>query len=375
MQWIILILIGIIWLIFWIFSEITSSLSKASDIKNQKKNLENKRKLEFPDRVIDNSMSLLERNMDIIESYNRKIVSSSSSRSYRYYYIDNMTRDCINDICLAESKYEESPNNKYLSSWEYSAPPEWKVLSNEIKLILRNREKELDQIEKVDEMNRQKEKLENLIEKYSDLLNQFNEVVYRKVKTIDGYGEENWDAVDKEAIFLVEKIAKREGHSESKIKDWRKFTWGMPHEYIDLIPHLKNEFNKYYKVRQSNSINNTEIKSMSGIEFENYLASLLKLNGFESVSGTPKTGDQGADLIAKKNGRTIVIQAKRYESTVGNKAVQEVVAAVHFYNGHEGWVITNSSFTKSARELAGKSGVTLVDGLDLMQFSNFIKNL
>jgi restriction system protein len=69
---------------------------------------------------------------------------------------------------------------------------------------------------------------------------------------------------------------------------------------------------------------------LSGKEFETYLARLLKQNGFEDIRGTAATGDQGADLIAKKAGRTIVVQAKRYQGSVGNKAVQEVVAAVKF---------------------------------------------
>jgi hypothetical protein len=45
--------------------------------------------------------------------------------------------------------------------------------------------------------------------------------------------------------------------------------------------------------------------------------------GFE-VQGTPITGDQGADLIAKKGGRVVIIQAKCYQGMVGNSAVQEV---------------------------------------------------
>jgi restriction system protein len=67
------------------------------------------------------------------------------------------------------------------------------------------------------------------------------------------------------------------------------------------------------------------------------------------VRGTPATGDQGADLIAERDGKKIIIQAKRYEGTVGNKAVQEVSEAVSYYGGDEGWVVTNSTFTASAK--------------------------
>jgi restriction system protein len=72
-------------------------------------------------------------------------------------------------------------------------------------------------------------------------------------------------------------------------------------------------------------------------------------------------------LIAKRNGKTILIQAKRYQSAVGNKAVQEVIGAVAYYRGDEGWVVTNSSFTPSAKALAQRSKIKLVDGEKLRQ--------
>ncbi len=73
-----------------------------------------------------------------------------------------------------------------------------------------------------------------------------------------------------------------------------------------------------------------------------------------------ESDSQGADLIAKKDGKTIIIQAKRYQGAVGNKAVQEVISALAYFGGDEGWVVTNSSFTRSARSLAKKANIRLV---------------
>jgi restriction system protein len=89
-----------------------------------------------------------------------------------------------------------------------------------------------------------------------------------------------------------------------------------------------------------------------------------KEDGYE-VSGTPVTGDQGADLIIKKSGRTIAVQAKGYKGAVGNTAVQEIAGALRFYGADEGWVVTNSAFTASARELAHANGIQLIDGAEL----------
>jgi HJR/Mrr/RecB family endonuclease len=64
-----------------------------------------------------------------------------------------------------------------------------------------------------------------------------------------------------------------------------------------------------------------EVRSLSGSEFETYVARILQQHGWR-VSSTPTTGDQGVDVIASKNGRKVVIQAKRYSASVGNHAVQ-----------------------------------------------------
>jgi restriction system protein len=53
----------------------------------------------------------------------------------------------------------------------------------------------------------------------------------------------------------------------------------------------------------------------------------------------------------KKFGEITVVQAKRYNNKVTNKAIQEVVESIKYYNAHKGAVITNNEFTDSAIEL------------------------
>ncbi len=72
---------------------------------------------------------------------------------------------------------------------------------------------------------------------------------------------------------------------------------------------------------------------MNGYEFEYYLKKLFKSKNYK-VKHTPLSNDQGADLIVEKDNITTVIQAKRYSKPVGNKAVQEVIAAKQYYNCH-----------------------------------------
>jgi restriction system protein len=109
----------------------------------------------------------------------------------------------------------------------------------------------------------------------------------------------------------------------------------------------------------------SQLNSLSGEEFELFLKAHFTKMGY-SVSLTPKSGDYGADLILKKNGEKIIVQAKRYKGSVGISAVQEVIGAKAYYKGKKALVVTNSYFTPAAKELASKTDVTLWDGKILL---------
>lgn len=104
-----------------------------------------------------------------------------------------------------------------------------------------------------------------------------------------------------------------------------------------------------------------DLDHMDGISFEKFLESLFARLGYESEA-TQASGDYGVDVLIRKKGRRIAVQAKHYSSPVGIGAVQEVHAGVKHYEADEGWVITNSSFTRAAHELAASTGVRLMDG-------------
>ncbi|BBF41577.1 hypothetical protein lbkm_0257 [Lachnospiraceae bacterium KM106-2] len=99
---------------------------------------------------------------------------------------------------------------------------------------------------------------------------------------------------------------------------------------------------------------------MSGIHFEHYLAYQFRKLGYR-VKVTPPSGDFGADLIIRKWGRKAVVQAKRYQGSVGIKAVQEAIGAREYYKAKQAIVITNSYYTSAAIKLAKASNVVLWD--------------
>ena len=109
----------------------------------------------------------------------------------------------------------------------------------------------------------------------------------------------------------------------------------------------------------------------TGTEFEKYLVKLFKDMGYE-VKHTGKAGDQGCDLLVKKNDKTYCVQAKYYTSNLNNTPIQEIIGSLKYYNGDQGVVVTNSSFTSGACELARSSEVILIDGRKLQKLINYL---
>ncbi|MCY9514448.1 restriction endonuclease [Paenibacillus apiarius] len=72
---------------------------------------------------------------------------------------------------------------------------------------------------------------------------------------------------------------------------------------------------------------------------------------------TKAAGDYGADLVIQKEGKKIVVQAKRYNKNVGIKAVQEAQASIAHYGAGEAWVVSNSAYTAAAYDLAKSNKV------------------
>ena len=100
-------------------------------------------------------------------------------------------------------------------------------------------------------------------------------------------------------------------------------------------------------------------ENMDGIDYEHYCADILRNYGWEAIV-SKASNDFGADIIAKMNGITVAIQCKRYSKPIGISAVQEVVTGQQYYDADHAAVVTNNSFTLSARMTAKKTNVVLV---------------
>ena len=101
-----------------------------------------------------------------------------------------------------------------------------------------------------------------------------------------------------------------------------------------------------------------------GVGYEDACRNELVTHGYV-VQKTPPTGDQGADLLARKDEITYAIQCKNYAGSVGNSAVQEAISAKQYYGTDNAILVSDGKFTSSARELAARARVVLckMDGI------------
>lgn len=135
-------------------------------------------------------------------------------------------------------------------------------------------------------------------------------------------------------------------------------------EMVDIILHIVDEYEK----KNPHLFADSDVNDMDGIEFEHYCAEILSNAGW-NARVTSASGDQGIDIIATCKNVKVVFQCKKYSQDVGNSAVQQIYAGKEFEKAHFAAVITNSAFTKSAKQLAKSTGVYLLHHTDLPQFA------
>lgn len=199
--------------------------------------------------------------------------------------------------------------------------------------------------------------LESAKQKTKILVNKHMETLVKKrsngIRT-DDYGIIDASKWNKECQSFVDKILipalSPEEAKAIKSVGLSRFATDLIEEPVKWQAQLKNWKGNWQK----------PTGPLTPIQYEEYCAKLISNHGWICET-TKATGDQGSDVKAKKNGKMLVVQCKQYSSSVGNAAVQEVIAAKGFYRADYAAVVTNSTYTKSAIELATRTGVILLN--------------
>lgn len=112
----------------------------------------------------------------------------------------------------------------------------------------------------------------------------------------------------------------------------------------------------------------------NGHEFEHWVA--VSLQRFDwDAEVTSGSGDQGIDVIARTANYSVGIQCKLYSQAVGNKAVQEAIAGIRYYGLNIAAVLTNATFTQSAKDLAQAAHVLLLSPHDIPRLKDLCEKI
>ena len=109
-------------------------------------------------------------------------------------------------------------------------------------------------------------------------------------------------------------------------------------------------------------------------DFEVAVVRLFKKMGFDAEK-SPPSNDRGRDAVLTKDGRTDLVQCKRYavENLVGRPAMQQFLGTIQSEKADGGYFVTTSGYSKGAIEVAEAHGIHLIDGKKLckMMLSHF----
>lgn len=114
----------------------------------------------------------------------------------------------------------------------------------------------------------------------------------------------------------------------------------------------------------------TVLASIDEFEFEKLIAALWKVQGWRTRV-TANSGDRGIDVIATKKRpfrQKVLIQAKKYQegNKVGSPEIQQYAGLKQQESdADQVVVVTTSSFTRQAQDIAQDLNVKLIDGIKL----------
>ena len=100
--------------------------------------------------------------------------------------------------------------------------------------------------------------------------------------------------------------------------------------------------------------------SMDGVEFERELGSLFQTMGY-GVEGTPTSGDQGVDLVLRKDGVTTVVQCKAHKDGVGPAVARELYGSMVAFRAKAAILACTGGFTRGVYDFVEGKPIRLLD--------------
>jgi restriction system protein len=111
-----------------------------------------------------------------------------------------------------------------------------------------------------------------------------------------------------------------------------------------------------------------DLAALSWVQFEQVIADAFRRHGYRvRETGGRNQPDGGIDVVLQRDGETTIVQAKHWRTgSVGVALVRELYGVQHQMHAHHAMFVVLGRYTADAQAFAAETGVTLVDGEQLL---------
>ena len=111
-----------------------------------------------------------------------------------------------------------------------------------------------------------------------------------------------------------------------------------------------------------------KLLELSPHNFENLVSELFRKMGY-TVKQTPYTNDRGRDAIARKGGKTYLVECKRYarDRKIGRRDLQIFHSAMTEEAAAGGFLVTTGKFGRTTKEFVRDKKIELIDEKRLIE--------
>lgn len=108
------------------------------------------------------------------------------------------------------------------------------------------------------------------------------------------------------------------------------------------------------------------LKNVHPQEFERIVLNLYERLGYK-VKATPYVGDSGIDGFLQRGTASFVLQAKRFEGTVGEPVLRDLFGSMHAAKANGAVLVTTGTLSRRARQWAEGKPIEVVQLTDLIK--------
>ena len=131
--------------------------------------------------------------------------------------------------------------------------------------------------------------------------------------------------------------------------------------YLDRFSkHRKDRFFFFVKKRGLKAV-----QRLSWQDFERYCAGYFSSRGYRVQITGGGGADDGMDLLVSKNGKSAIVQCKRWKKPVGVQVIREMYGIMHANHHDQVFIIALTGYTKKAHAWALGKPIRLISAESL----------